>query len=173
MCCPLLGWESSGVESRPAVAGIAETRAAVDSGLGLQGRWGAVGAGRTCGRLAMRTHGGIVSAAHRQRVESAYARWRRDGSPLYWAALDPTYGARRGVRGALRGESPRTREGRNGPTVERQWPVVSGQELQGTGMAGSLKEVEGLVPQFWDAPRRKFRPPRESTRSSTICKGQK
>ena len=32
---------------------------------------------------------------------------------------------RGGVRGALRGESPRTREGRNGPTAERA--VDSGQ----------------------------------------------
>ena len=31
--------------------------------------------------------------------------------------------------GALRGRSPRTREGRLGPTVQLQWSVVSGQRL--------------------------------------------
>ena len=40
-----------------------------------------------------------------------------------------THSLRRRVlgEGALRGRSPRTREGRIGPTAQRQWSVVSGQ----------------------------------------------
>ena len=43
----------------------------------------------------------------------------------------PTYWLRREVvgEGALRGRSPRTREGRIGPTAQLQWSVVSGQWL--------------------------------------------
>jgi len=44
-------------------------------------------------------------------------------------------------QGALRGESPRTREGRrpDRPNCRGQWPVVSGQELQGAMDSGRCR----------------------------------
>ena len=68
-------------------------------------------------------------------------------------------------RGALRGVSPSTREGRNGPAVQRQWAVdswqlavgsgqwavVSGQELEGLGLAPLLGEVREIARRLWTA----------------------
>ena len=65
-----------------------------------------------------------------------------------------------GSRGALRGRSPRTREGRIGPTAQKcssQWLVVSGQRgripcprvERGMGMASSLRpETVRIFPTY-------------------------
>ena len=65
--------------------------------------------------------------------------------------------------GALRGRSPRTREGRIGPTAQKcsgQWLVVSCQRLhlvclrveRGLDVGPLLPEVQESSPQYWDAP---------------------
>ena len=143
MCSPLLGWESSGVEFRPAVAGVAETRATVESGPGLQG---AVGAGRTRDRLAMRTHGGIVSAAHRRHVGSAYARWRARWVAVVLDCIRSHMRREARCQGGVAGGVPPHKGGPKARPSKRQWKVDSGKKLQGTDMARSLREVEGLVP---------------------------
>jgi len=59
---------------------------------------------------------------------------------------------RHGVRGALRGEPPRKREGRNGPTVRRQWPVAGGPRLHEVRTAPWLPEVPESLRRLWDPP---------------------
>ena len=57
----------------------------------------------------------------------------RRGSARDDSFVLPTHSLRREVlgEGALRGRSPRTREGRIGPTAQLQWSVVSGQWSEG------------------------------------------
>ena len=80
---------------------------------------------------------------------------------LHKATSNPTTDWRRGVRGALRGESPRTREGRNGPTVQRLWSVGSCQwpgtargaygsvVARGTGICTPTLESSASSGGFW------------------------
>ena len=83
---------------------------------------------------------------------------------LRWITLGTsTKGRRRdGVGGALRGRSPRTREGRLGPTAQNcssQWSVVSCRSRRfqclgvSRGLAGvsSLQEIRECSRLFWDA----------------------
>ena len=78
-------------------------------------------------------HADAVASACRGRrqVGVKHARWRRDGSRLHWTTLEPTRGARRGVRRALRGESPHKRGPEAARPPKRQWSVASVQELTG------------------------------------------
>ena len=70
---------------------------------------------------------------------------------------------RHGLGGALRGRSPRTREGRLGPTAQNcsgQWLVASDQRRDNLllrvereiGAASLLPKVQGSSSFFWDAP---------------------
>lgn len=74
----------------------------------------------------------VASACRgRRQVGVKHARWRRDGSRLHWTTLEPTRGARRGVRRALRGESPPQERAGAARPPKRQWSVASVQELTG------------------------------------------
>ncbi len=84
-------------------------------GAGVRGQelQGAVHAGRTRERLATHTHGRLGTRRIGDTLESRTYGGGATGRRLSRAALEPTSGGVwRGVRGALRGESPRTREGR-------------------------------------------------------------
>ena len=91
--------------------------------------WNSVGG--TGDELEPRTHSGIHLPVAGAQAGDAQARWHR-------------------YRGALRGVSPRTREGRNGPTVQRQRPVASGllSVVGGRGQQGVGKTR--LVPEEWE-----------------------
>ena len=91
----------------------------------------------------------------------------------------PTHSLRREVvgEGALRGRSPRTREGRIGPTAQKssgKWLVVSGQRRRltyfrvesGLDIVSLLPEVQESSPQNWDAPRGKHLFPRRTRRGT-------
>ena len=96
----------------------------------------------------------------------------------------PTHSLRREVvgEGALRGRSPRTREGRIGPTAQKssgKWLVVSGQRRRltyfrvesGLDIVSLLQEVQESSPQYWDAPRGKHLFPRRTRRTASFVRG--
>ena len=92
---------------------------------------------------------------HHRPAGTAHTRWHH--LPVADTSAGDAHTRWHSYRGALRGVSPRTREGRNGPTVPTavasgQWPVVGGQELQGPDMSRLLLEGWETAPIFWDAP---------------------
>ncbi len=68
--------------------------------------------GRARERRGTRARGRVGTRRVGDRLESRRHGGGATGGRLHWATLELTPGGRRGVRGALRGESPRTREGR-------------------------------------------------------------
>jgi len=75
----------------------------------------------------MRTRGGMPSPALTHKLDPRTHVGITTAAPTCNYPIEPTRW--RNYRGALRGVSPRTREGRNGPTV--QTAVAGGQELRG------------------------------------------
>ncbi len=123
-CSPHLGWESSGGELVPAVAG-------------------------TVCRFWERHRAGLVPALTLAAgcVDWGAARWAAGCAGLH----QTPHPGRGVVSGGRCGGSPPAQGRAEGPTA--QAAVASGQELQGPGMTRLLHEVEGSVPQFWTAPR--------------------
>ena len=131
VCVPDLGWEQSGGESVTAVAGVV-------------GRlWARRSAGARPGRTVESVSWGGCEGRHKgeERVKRSEERVRQlclsgtvSGTGGTWSGWTPSIGhrlristpGRRGMLlgGALRGRSPRTREGRIGPTAQNcsgQW----------------------------------------------------
>ena len=101
----------------------------------VSGRWSVAGERRSNagpdGDGHARPHRPCLRRRH---AGIAHTRWHR--FPVADTSAGDAHARWHSCRGALRGESPRTREGRNGTTGQRQLPVVSGQwaGTAGTGL---------------------------------------
>ena len=119
---------------------------------------------RNCGGGDRGSDARLAGDAH-ARSHGQRWRWQHAGIAHAWwhflavadtrAASAPTRCCRRGVRGALRGESPRTRKGRNGPTVQNaaascQWPGTAG-----AGYGSGSARGNGICDSVWTAPARR------------------
>ena len=108
--------------------------------------------------------GGQAQGRHLRGLDGSGGTWLGETLSVGHPPNVGTRSARHVVgEGALRGRSPRTREGRIGPTAQNcsgQWLVVSGQRRRytyfrvesGLGMGPLLPEEWDSSPQNWDAP---------------------
>ncbi len=173
-CIPELGWEQSGGESVPAVAGIVcrllqRLRAAAKPGhTGRSVDLGGPGQAQDLFQGAMMGLAGCGLARHFRSGTRHQCR-----HPVDEACCWP---------GALRGRSPRTREGRIGPTAQNcsgQWLVGSGQRLRfpwlrvDREMVGAplRPKAWGSSPPFWNAPVRRDSLPSGNPASTMLHQG--
>ena len=129
MCIAVLGWEQSGGESAPAVAGL------------VYRLWARRSAGARPESVSLGVRGQEQGRHVRGSDGTGGTRWGQTRWIRhlfeYRHQVDE---ARHGLGGALRGRSPRTREGRIGPTAQNcsgQWSVVRG---CGQTVLGSIVE---------------------------------
>ncbi len=127
------------------------------AGISASGGWNRLPSlGETQGRHEAGTQGDLMGLAGR----GLAGHFRLGTCYEYRHPVDE---ARHGLGGALRGGSPRTREGRIGPTAHNcsgQWSVVSGQRRRSgclrdgweVAMVWSRPEVYESSSPFWDAP---------------------
>ena len=151
-----MGWEQSGGELAPAVAGVVYRLWARRSA----GAW----PGRTVESVSWGGCEGRVPGRH-VRGSDGTGGTRSGWTPSIRHLFRISTPGRRGMLlgGALRGRSPRTREGRIGPTAHNcsgQWLVVSGQRRgstyfrvsRGLNMAPVLPEVRESSLPLEDEP---------------------